>query len=162
MFVTEPEVRRLAADDWAQLRDARLAALADAPYAFQSTLTSEQQFTEQTWRERAGRGSTFGAWDGDAITGLATGIDEGRDWHLVGVWVSPKLRGSGVADRLVAAVCGRARQSGATSVALWVTEENGRARAFYRRLGFVPSGSRQLVRPEDPDRWEEELVLRLR
>jgi ribosomal protein S18 acetylase RimI-like enzyme len=161
MFVTEPQVQRLAADDWAQLRDARLAALADAPYAFQSTLAREQQFTEQTWRERIGSASTFAAWDKDAIVGLATGIDEGPGWHLVGMWVSPKQRGSGVADQLVSAVCELARQSGATSVRLWVTEENGRARAFYRRLGFVPSGSRQLVRPEDPDRWEQELVLRL-
>ncbi len=156
--MTEPQVRRLAADDWAQLRDARLAALADAPYAFASTLAQEQQFTEQTWQERAGRGSTFGAWDGDAIVGLATGIDEGNYWQLVGMWVSPKLRGSGVADRLVLGVCGLARQSGAMSVRLWVAEDNGRAQAFYRRLGFVPSGSRQLIRPEDPDRWEQELV----
>jgi ribosomal protein S18 acetylase RimI-like enzyme len=161
MFMTEPEVRRLTADDWAQLRVARLAALADAPYAFQSTLAEEQQLTEQTWRDRAGRGGTFAACDGDAIVGLATGIDEGRDWHLVGVWVSPTLRGSGVADRLVAAVCELAGRSVAASVTLWVTEENDRARAFYRRLGFVPTGGRQLVRPEDPDRWEEEWVLRL-
>jgi ribosomal protein S18 acetylase RimI-like enzyme len=160
--MTEPEVQRLAADDWAQLRDARLKALADAPYAFASTLAREQQFTEPTWRERAGRGGTFGAWDGDAIVGLATGIDEGPHWQLVGLWVSPKLRGSGVADRLVSAVCELARQSGAMSVTLWVTEENGRARAFYQRFGFVPSGSRQLVRAEDPDRWEQELFLRLR
>jgi ribosomal protein S18 acetylase RimI-like enzyme len=162
MFMTEPQVQRLAPHDWAQLRDARLEALADAPYAFASTLAREERFTEQTWRERADRGGTFGAWDGDAIVGLATGIDEGTDWQLVGMWVSPKLRGSGVADRLVSAVCELARQAGAMSVRLWVTEENGRARAFYRRLGFVPSGSRQLVRPEDPDRWEVELVLRLR
>jgi ribosomal protein S18 acetylase RimI-like enzyme len=161
MFMTEPEVQRLAADDWAQLRDARLDALADAPYAFQSTLVREQQFTEQTWRGRISSASTFAAWDKDAIVGLATGIDEGARWHLVGMWVSPKRRGSGIADQLVSAVCEQARQSGATSVRLWVTEENGRARAFYRRLGFVPSGSRQLVRPAEPDRWEEELVLRL-
>lgn len=160
--MTEPEVRRLAADDWAELRDARLEALADAPYAFQSTLAREQQFTEQTWRDRASSASTFAAWDGDAIVGLATGIDQGGDWHLVGMWVSPKLRGPGVAGRLVSAVCGLAPQSGATSVTLWVTEENARARAFYRRLGFVPTGNRQLVWPEDPDRWEEELVLQLR
>jgi ribosomal protein S18 acetylase RimI-like enzyme len=162
MFMTEPEVRRLATDDWPRLREARLAALAEAPYAFASTLAREQQFTEQTWQERAGRGSTFGAWDGDSVVGLATGIDEGSDWQLVGMWVSPKLRGSGVADRLVSAVCELALQSGAMSVRLWVTEENGRARAFYRRLGFVPSGRRQLVRPEDPDRWEQELVMPLR
>jgi ribosomal protein S18 acetylase RimI-like enzyme len=161
--MTEPRVRRLTSDDWAQLRAARLAALAEAPYAFFSTLAQEEQFAEETWRERAGRGTTFAAWDGDAIVGLATGLDRGADgWHLVGMWVSPKLRGSGVADRLVGAVCDAARQSGATSVTLWVTEVNGRARAFYRRLGFVPTGDRQVVRPEEPDHWEERLILRFR
>jgi len=72
------------------------------------------------------------------------------------------VRGTGVADRLVAAVRDLAKQSGATSVTLWVTEVNGRARAFYRRLGFLPTGGRQLVRPEEPDHWEEELSLQLR
>ncbi len=156
------QIRQLTCDDWAQLRTARLAALAEAPYAFSSTLAREQQFSEQRWRERAGRGSTFAAWDEDAIVGLATGLDMGRGWALVGMWVSPKVRGKGVADRLVTAVCELAGESGATSVTLWVTEVNGRARAFYRRLGFVPTGSRQLVRPEEPDHWEEELTLRLR
>jgi ribosomal protein S18 acetylase RimI-like enzyme len=161
MVMTQPEVRRLAADDWPQLREARLGALVEAPYAFASTLAREEQSTEQTWRERAARGSTFSAWEGDAIVGLATGIDEGDHWQLVGMWVSPKLRGSGIADQLVTAVCELARQSGAISVTLWVTEVNGRARAFYRRLGFVPTGSRQPVRPTEPENWEEELILRL-
>lgn len=155
------DVTRLTADDWAELRAARLAALAEAPYAFSSTLAREEQFTEQTWRERAGSGRTFAAWDGGTIVGLATGWQEDDDFHLVGMWVSPKVRGSGVADRLVAAVCELARESGATSVTLWVTEVNGRARAFYRRLGFAPTGGRQLVRPDEPDHWEEELNLRL-
>jgi ribosomal protein S18 acetylase RimI-like enzyme len=154
-------VRRLVEDDWPQLRAVRLAALADAPYAFSSTLAREQQFTEQTWRERAGSGRTFAAWDGHTILGLATGLPEDGGWHLVGMWVSATVRGSGVADRLVAAVCELARQSGAASVTLWVTEVNGRARAFYRRLGFVPTGGRELVRPDEPDHWEEELTLLL-
>jgi ribosomal protein S18 acetylase RimI-like enzyme len=160
--MTELEVRQLAPADWAALRAARLDALVEAPHAFASTVAREQQLTEQDWRERAGRGGTFAAWSGDAIVGLATGIDRDSDWHLVGMWVAPKVRGTGVADRLVAAVCGLANRSGATSVTLWVTEVNGRARAFYRRLGFVPTGERQLVRPEEPDHWEEELALRLR
>jgi len=155
------EVRLLAADDWAELREARLAALAEAPYAFSSTLAREQGFSEQTWRERAGSGRTFAAWDGGAIVGLATGLPEDGQWHLVGMWVSPKVRGTGIADRLVVAVCELARQSGFTAVMLWVTEMNGRARAFYRRLGFAPTGGRQLVRPDEPDHWEEELSLRL-
>ena len=160
--MTDPQIRRLTVNDWAALRAARLAALAEAPYAFASTLAREQQFTEQTWRERAGSGRTFAAWEGDTVVGLATGRPEdGGDWHLVGMWVSPKARGTGIADRLVAAVCELARQSRATSVTLWVTEVNDRARAFYRRLGFGPTGGRQLVRPDEPDHWEEELILRL-
>jgi len=159
--VNQREVRRLTADDGPRLRAARLAALAEAPYAFSSTLAREEQFTEQTWRERAGSGRTFAAWEGDAIVGLATGLPEDDDWHLVGMWVSPEVRGSGVADQLVVAVCELARESGAASVTLWVTEVNCRARAFYRRFGFVPTGGRQLVRPEEPDHWEEELTLRL-
>ena len=50
-------------------------------------------------------------------------------------------------------------QAGAGTVTLWVTEVNDRARAFYRRLGFAPTGARQLVWPEEPDHWEEELAL---
>lgn len=56
------EVRQLSAADWAQLRAAPLAALAEAPYAFASTLARQQDFTEETWRDRAGSGRTFGAW----------------------------------------------------------------------------------------------------
>ena len=107
-------VRRLTAADWRQLRAARLAALAEAPYAFASTLAREQQFPEETWRERAGSGRTVAAWEGTAIVGLATGFPEqtGTGWHLVGMWVAPDCRGQGIADRLVGAVCAMARESG--------------------------------------------------
>jgi ribosomal protein S18 acetylase RimI-like enzyme len=175
-------VRQLTAGDWAQLRAARLAALAEAPYAFASTLAREQEFTDEMWRSRAASGGTFAAWHGATIVGLATGLPPevaqpaaaGRPapvgqlaetapaWHLVGMWVAPACRGQGVADRLVDAICEQARQHGAASVTLWVTEVNGRAREFYRRIGFGPTGGRQLVRPEDPDHFEEELSRRLR
>jgi ribosomal protein S18 acetylase RimI-like enzyme len=191
-------VRQLAADDWAELRAARLAALAEAPYAFASTLAREEAYDDALWRSRAGSGRTFGAFDGTAIVGLATGFpvdgqtapgqpapgqsapgqpapgqpapgqsakrrdaapgERRPDWHLVGMWVAPGWRGQGVADRLVEAVCERARQAGAGTITLWVTEVNERATAFYRRLGFAPTGVRQLVRPEEPDHWEEELA----
>jgi ribosomal protein S18 acetylase RimI-like enzyme len=156
-------LRRLVAADWPRLREARLAALAEAPYAFSSTLERELSFPEEVWRSRAGSGRTFAAWDDNVIVGLATGVrddDDNVGWHLVGMWVSPACRGQGVADRLVAAVCELAGQSGAESVTLWVTETNDRARAFYRRLGFTPTGGRQPVRPGEPGTLEEELTLR--
>jgi ribosomal protein S18 acetylase RimI-like enzyme len=197
-------VRRLVADDWEQARDARLAALAEAPYAFASTLAREQAFEEEVWRSRAGSGRTVAAFAGATIVGLATGIpaddfpardvrgDDERadddpgdddpgddvpgddvlvpdhssssgqpDWQLVGMWVAPGCRGRGVADGLVAAVCDLARAAGAGAVTLWVTEVNDRARAFYRRVGFAATGARMLVRPEEPDHWEEQLTLPL-
>jgi hypothetical protein len=57
-------VRQLVADDWAVARGARLAALAEAPYAFASTLAKEQAYDDEVWRSRAGSGRTFGAFDG--------------------------------------------------------------------------------------------------
>ena len=105
-------IRALAEADWSELRAARLAALADAPYAFASTLAHEQEFSESTWRDRAASGRTFGAWRGSSIVGLATGFpaEPGPGWHLVGMWVAAGNRGQGIADRLVAAVCELARQ----------------------------------------------------
>lgn len=163
-------MRKLTAADWTQLRAARLSALAEAPYAFASTVAREQEFTDEAWRSRAGSGRTFGAWQGATIVGLATGLppepataaEAAALWHLVGMWVAPACRGQGVADQLVEAVCDLARQSGAASLTLWVTEVNDRARAFYRRLGFAPTGGRQLVTPEEPEHFEEELSRRLR
>jgi ribosomal protein S18 acetylase RimI-like enzyme len=176
------QVRRLTESDWAALRATRLAALAEAPYAFASTLEREQGFTEQTWRERLGPDALavyFGADVGDGadagagaggngaepspLAGLAallgpsaaTGLD---GWHLVSMWVNPATRGQGLADRLIAAVCDLAREQGAVELELWVTLGNDRARAFYQRNGFNGTADRQLIRPEDPDSWEERMV----
>jgi ribosomal protein S18 acetylase RimI-like enzyme len=152
-------VRRLREDDWAALRAARLAALAEAPYAFGSTIAREQEFTEATWRDRTRTGAVFGAWSGAEIAGLATArLDPDEGWGLFGMWVRPDLRGSGTAAALVDAVCAHARAEGADRIGLWVTEVNGRAVAFYARMGFVPTGERQLVRLEEPDHWELQLA----
>lgn len=172
-------VRRLATDDWQQARATRLAALADAPYAFSSTLAKEQAYGDELWRSRAGSGRTFGAFDGGTLIGLATGIPTDEldgpaktsagdrlgsaqpNWHLVGMWVAPDYRGQGVADMLVEAVCRQAHQAGAATVTLWVTEINHRAIGLYRRHGFTPTGARELVRPQEPDHWEMQLERHL-
>jgi GNAT superfamily N-acetyltransferase len=166
------QVRRLGPDDWEISRQVRLTALADAPYAFMSTLAREQQFDEQVWRQRLGSpaAATFHAWVDGQPAGTATGkIDDPADdftvpgsWQLVGMWFDPRARGTGVADRLIDAVTCHAREHGATSVTLWVTEGNARARAFYHRMGFVLTGARQPVREEEPDLWEEQMIRHFR
>ena len=167
------EIRRLVSADWATLRRVRLASLADAPYAFSSTLTREQGFDEQLWRGRISSSAIFVAWQDGEPTGMVAGVPEqtareagfeqaaAGTSHLVSMWVCPRARGLGTADRLVESVCDWARADGADLVELWVTDVNARARAFYRRMGFVSTGKRQLVRPEEPDHWEEQLTRTL-
>jgi GNAT superfamily N-acetyltransferase len=157
------EIRRLAPGDWAALREVRLAALAEAPYAFSSTLGRELAFDEAQWRQRLADTAHFGAWRSGELVGLAAAFAESppEGWHLVAMWVSPAERGGGTADGLVTAVCDLVRAQSGRRVALWVTEVNARARAFYCRAGFRPSGERELVRPSEPDHWELRMVREL-
>ncbi len=165
-------IRRLGPDDWELGRRVRLAALAEAPYAFMSTLERELGFDDQVWRQRLGSptAATFLAWHDDEPAGTATGkVDDPDDefalpgaWQLVGMWVDPRARGLGVADALIEAVAGHAAAAGAPTLVLWVTEVNDRARAFYQRMGFSLTGARQPVRPTEPDHWEAQMIRQLR
>src|SRR5262249_2274836 len=86
--VAEPvkaTIRRIRPDEGLRLRALRLAALADAPMAFGSTLAREEGFPTQVWHERAEGGAagsdrvTFiAARDGEWI-GLATGLAHDPD-----------------------------------------------------------------------------------
>ncbi|MGP7997407.1 MAG: N-acetyltransferase family protein [Streptosporangiaceae bacterium] len=149
MTSSELRVRRARPGDWATVRDIRLAALADAPDVFASTLDAELGQPEPEWRARIGALPWFLGFVGGQPAGLVAALlpqpGPGHDpaWHLVSMWVSPHARGSGLADRLVAAVTEQARRAGAARVTLWVTVGNDRARAFYRRMGFTPTGRRQ-------------------
>ena len=110
------QIRRMEPGEWATVRRVRLAALADAPEAFASTLDRELGFEEATWRERIAASPWFLAWrDGEPV-GLVAVVTQqpggASGWHLVSMWVSPQVRGSGVADGLVAAVTAHARAAG--------------------------------------------------
>jgi GNAT superfamily N-acetyltransferase len=144
-------IRRVRAEEWERLRDLRLAALADAPMAFGSTLAAEQAFPDSVWRERAATGAagtdrvTFIADDRGRWVGSATGVlsqagaGERPAW-IVGMWVEPGARRRGVAQGLLRAVAEWARERGADVLHLDVTETNIAAIALYERLGFRASG----------------------
>ncbi len=157
-------VRPVAPDEWRLLREIRLAALRDSPFAFGSTYARELGFDEQVWRLRvAGRGY-FLAVDGGSPVGLAAGYRDpdalpGRR-ELVSMWITPAARGYGVAALLIDAVAGWARADGADELALWVVDANDAALRAYRRAGFVETGERQPVLPGDP-RMEQRMVLGL-
>jgi GNAT superfamily N-acetyltransferase len=99
-------IRRVESDDWECLRDVRLRALASDPDAFLETVEDARTLPDERWRERARPSEhdvTFVHERDDAFDGMVSAFvdDDAETVHLVGMWVAPDLRGSGVARELV-------------------------------------------------------------
>jgi GNAT superfamily N-acetyltransferase len=141
------DIREIDADGWQAMRDIRLAALQEAPYAFASTYEREVAFVEADWLRRISRGANFLAYApelGPAPVGIVGGIeDRPGTIELVSMWVSPPARGHGVGQALVETVVGWARAKGMPRVHLWVAESNHNARLLYERCWFRPTAERQ-------------------
>ncbi|MFI1307184.1 GNAT family N-acetyltransferase [Streptomyces sioyaensis] len=168
-------IRPVKAQEWQRLRELRLAALADpvARVAFNETLEEAAVQPDALWQRRAARSEegvaplTFigeasdGGWGGMVVV-LVEADEEVPQTHLVGVYVRPGHRGTGLARELIRAAVGwswELAEPAVERVRLWVHEENGRAQAFYRALGFVETG-RTCADPKDPAALERELVLK--
>jgi GNAT superfamily N-acetyltransferase len=157
-------VRRLEPDDWQLWRDVRLTALADAPYAFGSTLAYEQAFDEARWRRWLVRTSGMSAaafLDGGPVGIIACWIPDGDDLvFLVALWVAPAARGHGAGDALVTDVVDWAAEHGHPRVELRVADGNTAARTLFLRNGFTPTGRREPLE-SDPTVGTEFLVREL-
>jgi ribosomal protein S18 acetylase RimI-like enzyme len=156
-------VRPASRDDWAIVKEARLRALSDSPAAFGSTLARELEFDDAEWQRRVEPGNWYVAsFEGRTVGLVATiGVDGSpHERHLVAMWVEPEMRGTPAATELVEAVCTKARSDGTTEITLWVVEENQRAKRFYERLGFLPTGEQQPL-PSDPALAEHKMRLQL-
>jgi hypothetical protein len=77
---------RVAPEDWQRLRDVRLAALAESPEMFGSTLAKEQSFDEAEWRGRAARPATFLASRDGVDVGMAGVYEFDDGWCVMGMW----------------------------------------------------------------------------
>ncbi|MCX4771016.1 GNAT family N-acetyltransferase [Streptomyces sp. NBC_01285] len=160
-------IRPVRAGEWQLVKELRLAALRDpvAPVAFLETYEQGVERPDAFWRERAAGSSETGdgekrqfvavapdgSWAGsvtvlierpDAEVPFGTAADV-HQAHVVGVFVRPEARGGGVAEELFRAGMDWAWSLGEPRIArvrLYVHENNPRASAFYRRIGFVPTG----------------------
>lgn len=153
------QVRRLDADEWPALRDVRLRALQDSPDAFASSHIEEVDRPESWWIDGMARLAWFVTEADGRIVGLVAGMPLGGDRReVISMWVDPAHRGTGVADRLLDAVVAWAKAEGATGLCLAVAEDNPRARHFYERAGFIPSGPGESLRSR-PDVCTTEMRL---
>ena len=133
-------IRRVELDDWQRLRDVRLRALTTDPEAFLETAANARTFSDELWRERAQPSDsnvTFvheldGAFDGMVSAFVA---DDPETAYLVGMWVAPELRGSGVASDLVECIIEWSRTQQRSRIVLSVEGDNGRAAHLYEKWG---------------------------
>jgi predicted GNAT family acetyltransferase len=145
-------VRRLGPDDWADFRDIRLRALADAPDAFGSTLEREEAFTEDDWRQRVT--VPIVVVDDPHPVSIGGIFDNAGTPHVWGMWTDPEHRGRGHARTILDALI-----PPGTAAQLDVNTRNGGARTAYERYGFVATGELEPLRPGS-DQQIELMVLR--
>ncbi|MEU7322465.1 GNAT family N-acetyltransferase [Streptomyces griseoviridis] len=156
-------IRSIRADEWPAVKDLRLAALQDpvAHLAFLDTYEEAVVRSDSFWQERAEGGcegaeaaqqivgvAPDGQWAGTVTvliekpgtTDWAGHAIELRQGHVVGVYVRPEHRGQGLSEALFDAGIDWAVKAGVERVRLIVHEDNLRAQALYRKIGFVPTG----------------------
>lgn len=160
-------VRRIEASEWQTLKATRLLALQTDPDAFGSTFAREDAFSDDVWQERALNGAVDevqSTWVSgqlgtkqfaglltlipvEAADGQPKEIESARE--IVGMWVAPEARSSGLASALLDAAIEHSTAQGITDLKLWVMRPNERAQRLYERHGFVPTGEVD-VSPSNP------------
>lgn len=134
------DVRSTETKDWMLLRNVRLAALLDTPTAFGVSYQTAAAYTDEQWQVRASSTGTafWMAFEKDRPVGMiGAAVSSAGRFNLIGMWVEPASRGSGVATRLVEVVKARAIAEGFDRVFLDVSPDNARASNFYLKQGFV-------------------------
>ena len=151
-----PTVRAFAEHEWPVYRYLRLAALADSPDAFGSTLAHESQRPDPEWANRLAAG-VRSDWDLPVmaeVDGLPVGLAWGRIEetdravaHLYQVWVHPGYRGCGAGQLLLNTIIAWAKDRQAEYLELGVTQGDTPAMRLYVRAGFEPAGPPEPLRP---------------
>lgn len=142
------------------LRELHLRMYADSPAAFGESLVEAQAMPMERWEGRARKLAEareavgfVALEDGKAIGFIAGFVGQYRDGATHGeahdtatmarAWVDPQARQRGIGRTLASAVESWACDRGAKMLEVQVTENNGPAIEFYRKLGFADTGRRE-------------------
>ncbi|WP_156256585.1 GNAT family N-acetyltransferase [Sandarakinorhabdus oryzae] len=135
-------IRQLTAADADAYRELRLQGLRDHPQAFGADADEEADWPMRVWQARLDARTTLGAFRNGALIGTAAlalmpGRKQSHRGKLVGMYVAPGGRSTGVGRRLVESVLELARGRVET-VELSVFIGNAPAIALYLACGFRP------------------------
>lgn len=143
----QPNIVKLAPDDWAAFRDIRLESLERAPEVFGTGLHQEVDQPETWWRGRLQSpdvGVHVARLDG-AVVGMAGwllpgGANTRHRSYVWGVYVRDGLRGRGVGRALLNATLVEALNH-SEAADLNVLVDNAAAIRLYESLGFAVVGT---------------------
>jgi GNAT superfamily N-acetyltransferase len=156
------ELRELTPDDWQDWRELRLAALADAPFAFGSQLADWVDAEESRWRARLdlpGSLNLIAVLDGTPV-GMASGVHDDEEpgvTAVISMWIAPPGRGKGVGDAMMSRIESWARAASSHTLKLSVVQGNEKAHALYLRSGYLDTDEQGDLMPDGIHR---ELVMR--
>ena len=139
--MSDVKSRVLTPQDWQLYKLARLNSLEDAPDSFGSTYEQEVTLSDTEWQTRLDlkwRGldalPLIAELEGQAV-GLAWGVIHEPDTkmaHIYQMWVSPALRGKGIAKSLLYEISTWAVNKGCECIKLAVTTS---AEGWFRAYG---------------------------
>ncbi|MFI6944183.1 GNAT family N-acetyltransferase [Streptomyces sp. NPDC050418] len=175
------EIRPVRAQEWQQVKDLRLLALQDpaAPIAYLETYEDAVRRPDSFWQDRAAGAShgtdgrqfvavaEDGTWVGATVAIVERAGTEDffgvelpvTGTHFVGVFVHADHRGAGLVQRLFAAAADWSWSvEGVERARLFVHQDNHRAQAAYKKIGFERSGG-VVPLQADPSKLEYEMVL---
>jgi ribosomal protein S18 acetylase RimI-like enzyme len=139
-------IRRIGKGEWMLYKRVRLASLQDAPEAFSTTYESACLRSPESWAAQADSSAegpdrfTFLAFHDEEPVGLAAlyrDANGSRQGEIIQVWISPALRGDGLAGELLDFIFNCAKVEGFEKIRAEVMNSNGRALRFYEKHGFI-------------------------
>ncbi|MFL5286157.1 MAG: GNAT family N-acetyltransferase [Rhodopila sp.] len=137
-------IRPLRQEDLPLYRPLRMQALRDHPEAFGAAYEDEGT-TDMSRMIGQRPGATFGGFAQHQLVGTAglvvsPRIKQRHKGHIVGIYVAPAWRGTGLARALTGALIAHARAQGLAVLTLAVTVGNEAARRLYLGAGFTVYG----------------------
>jgi ribosomal protein S18 acetylase RimI-like enzyme len=141
-------IRETTPEDAENLRELRLFALQDTPYAFGMDYETQIKMSAEEWQARCIPTPTnvIFVWEVDGrLLGMARVGSDGRPktghiGMITGVFVHPEARGQGVGKRLIRACLEWAKAQDLARVTLSVAAVNTAAIRVYMACGFSVYG----------------------
>jgi len=166
------EIRPLTEKDAARYWNLRLESLQAEPFTFGKAAEEHQATTVEATAARFRETPpdfTLGAFDRDALIGMATfirekGRKERHKGHIYGVYVTPSHRRQGVGRQLIDALLKKASADPSLEqILLAVSSRQPGARQLYRSFGFETFGTEpRALKIANEYVDEEHMILRLR